>query len=188
MDGTNLQRVAEGLLSERSVTDTERDALLAEIAAHDVVLRRGFARSGPNPMFDSGLTMQQLRVLVLLSTDGPLPQGDLAHALGVGMASVTGLVDRLVARDLVARTEDPHDRRIRLASLAPAGTELMEQISSAGQQTQRALLARIDLDALRGLARGLAALRTVLEADQEGRSSQSNGEDPGTYSSATRPR
>ncbi|WP_219412562.1 MarR family winged helix-turn-helix transcriptional regulator [Pseudonocardia nigra] len=110
--------------------------------------------------------MQQLRVLVLLAADGPLAQGDLAQALGVGLATVTGLVDRLVARGLVERREDPQDRRVRRAALSAEGTALIDRIQAAGQEQRRSLLARIDLDALRGLEQGLAALRAAVE-DQE---------------------
>lgn len=142
----------------------DRASLMAAIVAHEAVLRRRVTR-GPNPLFDSGLTMQQLRVLVVLAVDGPLPQGDLAHALGVGLATVTGLVDRLLARGLVERTEDPRDRRVRHAALSPEGTALLERIETAGQEMRARLLARVDLDALRGLERGLAALRAALEDD-----------------------
>jgi DNA-binding MarR family transcriptional regulator len=142
----------------------ERAALIAAIESHEAALRRSVI-GGPNPLFDSGLTMQQLRVLVLLGADGPLPQGDLAHALGVGLATVTGLVDRLVARGLVERTEDPMDRRVRRAALSSAGAALLDQIQTAGQEMRRKLLDQIDLDDLRGLARGLGAIRAALGDD-----------------------
>jgi DNA-binding MarR family transcriptional regulator len=140
---------------------------MAAIASDEAVLRSSVMRiGGPHPLLDSGLTMQQLRVLVVLSTDGPVPQGDLAQSLGVGLATVTGLVDRLVRRGLVERTEDPNDRRVRRASLSVEGTELMERIATAGEQARVSMLTRIDLDALRGLARGLAALRAVLDEER----------------------
>ena len=145
--------------------EPERTALLAAVDAHDAVLRRAMARSGSNPLFDSGLTMQQFRVLVLLSTDGPMPHGDLAQALGVGLATVTGLVDRLVARGLAHRSEDPEDRRVRRVGLSADGVELMERVGTAGQELRARMLSAIDLDALRGLERGLAALREVVERD-----------------------
>lgn len=148
-----------------STLDDERDGLIAAIETHEAVLRRTLIRLGPNPMFDSGLTMQQLRALMLLA-DGPLNQGELAQALGVGLATVTGLVDRLVSRGLVERTEDPHDRRVRRAALSAAGTAFLEQITSAGQEARRRLLRTIDIDALRGLEHGLAALHAALECEQ----------------------
>lgn len=146
--------------------EEEREALLAAIESHEAALRRSIARHGPNPMFDSGLTMQQLRVLILLSTEGPLAHSDLAQALGVGQATVTGLVDRLVARGLVERVEDVTDRRIRWARLTADGVKSVERMESAGQEVRRRLLRLIDLDALRGLEYGLAALRAALEREQ----------------------
>lgn len=143
--------------------DTERAGLLAAIDAHDAVLRRAMARSGPHPVLDSGLTMQQFRVLMLLAADGPLPHRDLAHTLGVVLATVTGLIDRLVARDLVTRTEDEHDRRIRLVALSTRGRALVDKLETTGQEMRTALLTKIDITALRGLEHGLAALRAVVE-------------------------
>lgn len=145
--------------------EPDRAALLAAVDAHDAVLRRAMARSGSNPLFDSGLTMQQFRVLMLLATDGPMPHGDLAQALGVGLATVTGLVDRLVARGLTRRTEDPDDRRVRLVGLSDDGAALVERVGSAGQELRARMLSAIDLESLRGLERGLAALREVVERD-----------------------
>ncbi|MHA6793393.1 MarR family winged helix-turn-helix transcriptional regulator [Pseudonocardia bannensis] len=155
----------DGAPADAAADDHERDTLLAAIESHEVVLRRSLTRFGPNPVLDSGLTMQQLRVLMLLSTDGPLAQGDLAQGLHVGLATVTGLIDRLVARGLVERTEDPRDRRIRLARLAPDGVDLIDRIATAGQEVRRRLLTLIDISALRGLEHGLAALRAALERE-----------------------
>ena len=145
--------------------ESDRAALLAAVDAHDAVLRRAMARSGANPLFDSGLTMQQFRVLLLLGTEGPVTHGDLAQALGVGLATVTGLVDRLVSRGLAHRTTDPDDRRVRRVGLSADGAALLEQLDAAGQEVRARMLSAIDLDALRGLERGLAALRAAVERD-----------------------
>ncbi|MGH3839427.1 MAG: MarR family winged helix-turn-helix transcriptional regulator [Pseudonocardiaceae bacterium] len=146
--------------------EEEREALLAAIESHEAALRCGIAHHGPNSMFDSGLTMQQLRVLILLSAEGPLAHSGLAQALGVGQATVTGLVNRLVARGLVERVEDVTDRRIRWARLTTDGVKSVERMESAGQEVPRQLLRLIDLDTLRGLEYGLAALRAALEREQ----------------------
>lgn len=147
-------------------SDEERAALLAAVESHGVVLRRMMSRAGADPLLGSGLTMQQFRVLMLLSDDGPLPHGDLAHALGVTLASVTGLVDRLAARGLVDRTPSVEDRRVRLAGLTTDGAALVERVTTEGRNRLRALLLAVDLEALRGLERGLAALCAVIDATE----------------------
>jgi DNA-binding MarR family transcriptional regulator len=143
--------------------DEEKAALLAAIESHGEVLRRMMTRAGADPLLGSGLTMQQFRVLMLLSDDGPLPHGDIAQALGVTLASVGGLLDRLAARGLVERTRSVGDRRVHMAGLTCEGVALAEQVTTEGRRRLQALLLAVDLDALRDLERGLAALRGAIE-------------------------
>lgn len=142
---------------------TERDALITAIDQHELALRRAALRMHPNPLFDSGLTMQQLRLLMLLAITGGSAHGDIAAEFGIGLATVTGLVDRLARRGLVERATDPADRRVRRALLSESGRDLVESMVAAGQESRRALLERIELGALRDLERGVRALRDVLD-------------------------
>lgn len=50
---------------------------------------------------------------------GPITAGELARVLGLRNASVTALVDRLLARGLVQRERDARDRRRVLITAAP---------------------------------------------------------------------
>ncbi|AXG77663.1 MarR family winged helix-turn-helix transcriptional regulator [Streptomyces paludis] len=60
------------------------------------------------------LTGAQARVLRLLSLE-PLPMRRLARQLKCEPSNVTGIIDRLEARELVERRPDPADRRVKLA-------------------------------------------------------------------------
>jgi DNA-binding MarR family transcriptional regulator len=65
---------------------------------------------------ERGLTMPQVRVLFELVDAGERSAGELAEILDVAPPTVTGLTDRLVKQGLIARREDPFDRRVvRLA-------------------------------------------------------------------------
>src|ERR1700761_7739609 len=57
----------------------------------------------------------------LLQLAEPLSMNHLAGELGCDNSNVTGLVDRLAARGLVSRREDPDDRRVRQVVLTAAG-------------------------------------------------------------------
>jgi DNA-binding MarR family transcriptional regulator len=65
--------------------------------------------------------MRQLRVLLILSFSDGMAGRELAGALGVGLAAVTGIANRLSARGLVRRAEDPVDRGVRRVYLTEAG-------------------------------------------------------------------
>ncbi|MEU8379341.1 MarR family transcriptional regulator [Streptosporangium sp. NPDC048865] len=135
-----------------SVND-DREQLIDRIGAMQRDLGRLLAQhSAPSPLFDSNLTMRQLKVVMILSDQGSASGQDLATHLDVGLGTVTGIVDRLVAHGLVARREDPRDRRIRRAELTPAGRALVEQIADAGLTEFRRLLRHLDTPTLRDMS------------------------------------
>lgn len=73
-----------------------------------------------------GLTPKQGRMLGLLRR-GPRRMNELAQALGVERAAVTGLVDRAEARGLVAREAVPGDRRSTHVVVTEAGAGACEE-------------------------------------------------------------
>lgn len=70
-----------------------------------------------------GLTPQQVQLLCALSS-GPVGMGELSRWLRLGKSGLTGLVDRVERRGLVARTPDADDGRACRIALTAAGEEL----------------------------------------------------------------
>lgn len=138
----------------------EREELIHRISETQRGLARLFAQH-QSPLFNSNLTMRQLKVIMLLSVNGSASGQDLAHDLGVGLGTVTGIVDRLVAHGLVSRHEDPHDRRVRRVELTPAGTGLIEDINNAGSQHYLRIMRHLDTETLRALDSATHTLREV---------------------------
>ncbi|MGH3659992.1 MAG: MarR family winged helix-turn-helix transcriptional regulator, partial [Micromonosporaceae bacterium] len=83
---------------------------------------------------------------------------------GVGLGTVTGIVDRLVARNFATRSEDPADRRIRRVALTDEGRAAAEELMDAGLAEFRRVLARLDLETLHSLEH---VLEKILEAAQQ---------------------
>ncbi|GAA3595727.1 multiple antibiotic resistance transcriptional regulator MarR [Nonomuraea rosea] len=142
-----------------SVSD-EREELIRRIIETQRGLGRLFAQH-QSPLFSSNLTMRQLKVVMLLSIGGSASGQDLAHALGVGLGTVTGIVDRLVAHGLVSRHEDPQDRRVRRVELTPEGAALVEEINNAGMEQYQRLMDHLDTETLRALDHAVRAIRDV---------------------------
>jgi MarR family transcriptional regulator, organic hydroperoxide resistance regulator len=70
----------------------------------------------------------QCHVLHLIEPGRPLPMRRLAETLSCDASNVTGLVDRLESRGLVRRVASPHDRRVKVLELTPAGSRLRAQL------------------------------------------------------------
>jgi len=74
---------------------------------------------------EHGLTFARYEALVLLtfSRRGSLPLGKMGERLQVHPTSVTSIVRRLEAADLVSRRDHPTDRRTVLAEITDLGRE-----------------------------------------------------------------
>ena len=75
-----------------------------------------------------GLTFARYEALVLLTfaRTGRLPMRVMGERLQLHPTSVTNIVDRLQADDLVRRTPHPTDRRATLVEITASGTALLE--------------------------------------------------------------
>jgi len=131
----------------------ERDELIRRICDTQRHLGHYLAEDRSSPLFSSSLTMRQLKVVILLAHAGSLAGQDLARSLGVGLGTVTGIIDRLIAQGLVARHEDPQDRRVRRAELTQAGRTLVQELNDAGLNHFRRLIECLDTETLHDLAR-----------------------------------
>jgi DNA-binding MarR family transcriptional regulator len=137
---------------------SEKEKLIADIMGAQIRLQHAFADDRSDPLFTTHLTMSQLKILLLLTRHGTVSGGELARMLGVGAAALSGMIDRLVVQDLVTRTEDLHDRRVRRIGLTKAGTEVIEGIITAGMSRQRELLSRLSAEELSVVAHAMDLL------------------------------
>jgi len=145
--------------------NSHREALLRRVAAADERMRALLAYDRTNPLMSVNLTMQQLKVLMLLSRHDGIASAELTRRLGVSLATLSGIVDRLVAQGYVTRTEDQQDRRVRRIHLSPAGREILAEIIDGGTKAQQRLLARLDDETLDMLAAVLERVVEVAVAD-----------------------
>src|SRR5919198_6325726 len=74
-----------------------------------------------------GFSPMQLFALGALEPGGEVPMSSLADTLLCDASNVTGIVDRLEARNLIERRAAPHDRRVKLLALTDEGTRLREE-------------------------------------------------------------
>ncbi|GAA2546241.1 hypothetical protein GCM10010435_14340 [Winogradskya consettensis] len=140
---------------------TGNERLIADIMGAQEQLQHLFAYDRSDPLFSTHLTMQQLKILMLLYRLGDTSGRELAGLLGVSLATLSGMVDRLVAQDLATRAEDPHDRRVRRISLSDAGKTTIGKIINAGAEKQHRLLNRLTAAELQTVSDGLQAMIRV---------------------------
>lgn len=112
-----------------TASDTEEWRLLYEAYA---LLRKETDRA----LAPVQATAAQAYVLAALDVFGrPLPVTELARLMLQESPSVTRLVDRMSARDLVERLPDASDRRRALVAATDRGKDLLEQMRGPANAT-----------------------------------------------------
>lgn len=109
----------------KPIDDPTVETILGVLKTSDL-LRRELT----DPLAEHDLTWQQYNVLSILREGGHkgLPVLDIADRMIEDSPNVTRLVDRLVAKGLVAKTRSAADRRVVYASLTDVGERLLDQL------------------------------------------------------------
>jgi DNA-binding MarR family transcriptional regulator len=80
---------------------------------------------------ESALSLSQIGTLIRLYHHGPSPINELADHLGVTMAAVSQLLNPLIDLDLIIRSTNPEDRRVKLIKLTEKGKATVEESISS---------------------------------------------------------
>jgi DNA-binding MarR family transcriptional regulator len=75
----------------------------------------------------TGLSMPQFSIMMQLHYRGACGMSEISERFAISAAAASQLVDKLVQSGLMAREEDPHDRRAKLLNLTEKGEELIRQ-------------------------------------------------------------
>lgn len=113
------------------------------------------------------LTYAQAKALFMLAARKELTVSQLAKLLGVGNPTASILVQQLVERDLVTRSEQVSDRRHTIIRLSQKGAEIgAGRREARGKQWQR-WLSQLSDEELNALAHGLTAIVAVMKKELE---------------------
>lgn len=115
-----------GFLLHQVVTSMRRQ-IEARMAAHD-------------------LTAAQWVPLWKLQRDGPCSAQDLARDIDSDAGATTRLIDRLVAKGLVARNRSSSDRRVVMLDLTVAGTAVAAEVPQVLAEINNAYLSGFSRD------------------------------------------
>jgi len=113
------------------------------------------------------LTFAQARALIVLAVRKELTVSQLARLLGVGNPTASILIQQLVERGLVTRTEDISDRRQTVIRLSDQGAEIGVGRRQQREKQWQGWLSHLSDDDLGALARGLSAIVEVIKKESE---------------------
>ena len=110
-----------------------------------------------------GITLARFDLMAQLERNpAGLKMSELSRRLMVSGGNVTGLTDELEKEELVAREDDPSDRRACTVKLTPAGRELFSRMAAVHEQWVIELLGGLNGTEQAQIYRLLAKLKAAL--------------------------
>ncbi|PRX96593.1 MarR family winged helix-turn-helix transcriptional regulator [Allonocardiopsis opalescens] len=166
--------------------DDERAQLLRGIEAlTHAIATRSIPRM-LEPLLATELTVQQVKVLTVIVTAPDATSGaELATMFQVSMASMSKLVDRLVAQGLAERSTDHRDQRVRRVRPTRRGRAVVRQLIGARPELGGDILAGLTTEELGALEQGLRAVSRELRRLAP-RSARREAPEPGDDEKETR--
>ncbi len=143
----------------------EENRANVEQAVLRLFLRKGELEwDDEHPLFDSGLTIPQMKVLFTAARPGGARPGLIAERTRMAPPNVTTVLDRLSDRGLLYRAPDPDDGRATIVLLTEEGKRLVRAVAAASNERQRSALAQLTPEELQQLQSGLQALVREMRA------------------------
>lgn len=114
-----------------------------------------------------GMTIPQLRTLVLLEQLGPMRMGSISTHLGRALSATTTVVDRLVEKGYVGRSSDPDDRRVVLCELTESGRNTIDRFWRIGTAEIERIVEVLEPEQLETVVRGLEFIQQAAEGARQ---------------------
>ena len=107
---------------------------------------------------ESGLSMSQFGALFHIHRIGSSGVTALGEYLGVTSAAASQMLERLVQQELILRSEDPHDRRVKQIVLTEKGSQVLAEGIRARQGWLDDLAASLSFDEKQQITMALTTL------------------------------
>ncbi|AMG73458.1 MarR family winged helix-turn-helix transcriptional regulator [Sphingopyxis granuli] len=130
------------------------------VLMHDVArLRRVVFDKDMKPL---GVTRSHAWVLARLGAEDGLSQVELAAVLSVGKAALGGILDGLEASDLISRSDDPVDRRVRRVYVTDKGRQAIRAMRQRLRPLSERILRNVKAEDRDNLLRSLQTVKSNL--------------------------
>ena len=141
--------------------DTNSQNLAARFIAAAEFLNRQTHLHRLDAWENLGLTIPQLRTLMLLEERGPMRMGAISSHLGRALSATTSVVDRLAEKGLVGRHSDLGDRRVVLCDLTDNGRSTIYQFWRLAEDRTQMIIDSLDPEQLETVVRALEVIQSA---------------------------
>ena len=112
---------------------------------------------------ENEISMPQIGALIRIQRKGICSVSDIGTDLGTSSAAASQLLNRMVQLDLIERSEDPNDRRIKKINLTQKGLEFLNECFRASYKWFEDLVVSLKSDEMKEIITVLNSLINKIE-------------------------
>jgi DNA-binding MarR family transcriptional regulator len=164
MDANRTRTIQMSTGRRRGQVSAEIEVMIAAARVFAGITAESLAQA------DEGISLPQLRVLVLASRSESLNATEVATALQIHLSTASRLCDRLVQAGLLDRRDRPEDRRQLQLTLTDDGRALLAKITEHRRKVFTRILRRLPTTESAALAQALGGFIEAAHEYDGGRS------------------
>ena len=116
---------------------------------------------------DSGMSAPQGMVIGLLSKNKKMKITELSNHLALSNSTVSGIVDRLEAQEMVVRERSKEDKRVVYVSISPNFEDMHKAFHKQIEKNIQNIMSQGSPEELNKIFEGLDVLKKLLSSQQE---------------------
>ena len=116
---------------------------------------------------DAGMSAPQGMVIGLLSKNKKMKITELSSKLCLSNSTVSGIIDRLEAQEMVVRERSKEDKRVVYVSISPNFEDMHKVFHKQMEKNVEKIISQGSPEELRKISEGLDTLKKLLSAQQE---------------------
>jgi len=116
---------------------------------------------------DAGMSAPQGMVIGLLSKNKKMKITELSSKLSLSNSTVSGIIDRLEAQEMVVRERSNEDKRVVYVSISPNFEDMHKVFHKQIEKNIESIISQGSPEELHKISEGLNALKKLLSAQQD---------------------
>ncbi len=137
------------------------DTVIENLISIHPLLKKSFSKAIRSK---TNLNPGSLHVLGILNNHKVLSMSEIGCSLSMPKSHITGLVDKLIAENMVERLYDPKDRRIVNVHITEKGIADFNDMKQEISQDLRRKLEKLDADTLHVFSESSQHVKDILES------------------------
>ncbi|WP_315074344.1 MarR family transcriptional regulator [uncultured Clostridium sp.] len=126
-----------------------------------------FRHSMKKVINETGMSMPQGMIMGLLGHNKKMKVTELSKHLSLSNSTVSGLIDKLEAQEMVIRERSKEDKRVVYVSISPKFEELYKNFHKEIEKNIENILSRGNTEELNKIFEGLYILRKLLNEQEK---------------------